>query len=62
MWELGEVRKREVSKGFSYAKEDLQDTGGLAIVTLKMVFPTSKALTLRQLETFWRMSHISYSG
>ena len=49
--ELGEVRKREVSKGFSYAKEDLQDTGGLAIVKLKVVFPSSKVLRLRPLET-----------
>ena len=43
----GEVSKREISKGFSYAKEDLQDTGGFAIVKLKIVFPSSKALTLR---------------
>ena len=28
-------REREVSKGFSYAKENLQDTGDLAIVKLK---------------------------
>ena len=48
---VGEIRKREVSKEFSYAKEDLQDTGGLAIV--KVVFPSSKELTSRQLGTSW---------
>ena len=59
-WELGEVRKREISKGFSNAKEDLPDNGGLAIVKLKIVFLSSKALTLRQLEASWGMSHISH--
>ena len=34
----------EISKGFSYAMEDLQDTEGLAIVKLKIDFPSSKAL------------------
>ena len=34
---LREVRKREVSIELSYAKEDLQDTRGLAIV--KVIFP-----------------------
>ena len=41
-----EVRKREISKGFPYAKEDLQDTGGLAIVKVKIAFPSSKLLTI----------------
>ena len=45
--ELGEVRKSEVSKGFSHVKEDSQDSKALAIV--KVVFPSSKVLTLRQL-------------
>ena len=43
-WELREIRKREISKGASYAEEDLQDTGGLAIVKLKMVFPSRRHL------------------
>ena len=30
------IRKREISKELSYIKEDLQDTGGLAIVQLKV--------------------------
>ena len=46
-WEFGEVRKREVSKGFSYIKEDSQDTGGLVIVKLRFVFPSSKTLILK---------------
>ena len=49
-WELGEIGKREILRGFSNAKEDLQDTRGLAVVKLKIVFPSNKALTLRQLE------------
>ena len=49
--ELGEIRKREISKGFSYGKEDLQDIGGLAIVKLKIVSPSAMHPTLRQLET-----------
>ena len=49
--ELEEVRNREIPKGFSYAKEDLQDTGGLALVKLKTACPSSKALTLRQWDT-----------
>ena len=36
--ELGEESKKGDSKGFSYAKEDLQDTVGLAIVKLKIAF------------------------
>ena len=48
--ELGEVSKKEILKGFSYAKKDLQYTGDLAIVKLDC-FPSSKVLTLRQLET-----------
>ena len=40
--ELGEVRKREVSKGFSYAKGDSQDTGGLAIVKLRLFLPLAR--------------------
>ena len=34
-----EVRKREVSIELSYAKEDLQNTRGLAIVKLRLFFP-----------------------
>ena len=60
--ELGEVSKRDISKGLSYAKEDLQDTGDLAIVKVKIAFPSSKALTLEQLEAFWRMLHTSHPG
>ena len=60
--ELGEVSKREIPKGFPYPTEDLQDTEGLTIVKLKIAFPSSKALTLRQWETSWRMSHISHLG
>ena len=33
---LGEVRKTKVSKGFSSVKEESQDTGGLAIVRLRL--------------------------
>ena len=44
---LGVGLGKEVSKEFSYAKEDLQDTGGLAIVKLRWFFPSSEALTLR---------------
>lgn len=40
--ELREVRKREIPKGFSYGKEDLQDTGGLAIAKLKIAFPLAR--------------------
>ena len=36
--EFQEVRKREISKGFLYAKVDLEDTGGLAFIKLKIVF------------------------
>ena len=60
--ELGEVRKRQISKGFSYAKEDLPEPGGLAIVKLKIVYPSSRSLTLRQLATSRGMSHISHPG
>ena len=31
----GGGKEKKVFKGFSYAKEDLQDTGGLAIVKLR---------------------------
>ena len=31
---LGEVGKMEILKGFSYGKEDIENTGGLAIVKL----------------------------
>ena len=34
-------------KGFSYAK-DAQVTGGLAIVKVKVVFPSSRALTSKR--------------
>ena len=46
--EAGKVSKREISKGFSYANDDPHDTGGLAIVKLKIAFPSSKVLTLEQ--------------
>ena len=46
--ELGEIRSRgSFLKRFSHAK-DSQVTGGLAIVKLRLFFPLSKALTLRQ--------------
>lgn len=35
---VGGGKEREVSKGFSYAKEDLEDTGALAIVKLRLFF------------------------
>jgi len=35
-------RKREVSKGLSYAKDDSKDPGGLAVVKLKWFFPLAK--------------------
>ena len=41
-WELGEVREREVFKRIFVAKEDLQDTGGLAIVRFRWFFPLVK--------------------
>ena len=41
--ELGEVKSREsFLKGFSYAKEDLQITGGLGIGRLRLFFPLAK--------------------
>lgn len=49
--ELGEGKEKGGFQGLSYPKEDLQDTGGLAMVKLKVVFPSNKALTLRQLGT-----------
>ena len=36
--------KGKFSMRFSYAEEDSQDTGGLAIVKLEVVFPSSKTL------------------
>ena len=51
---LGRQRKREVSKELSYAKEDLGDTQGLALVKLSLFFPSSKALTLRYLVDSWK--------
>lgn len=49
---LGEVRKREVSGGFSYAREDPQDPGGLAVNQAKVGFPSGKAFTFRELGNF----------
>ena len=41
--ELGEVRSRgSFLKGFPYAKEGLQITGGLAIVKVRLFFPLAK--------------------
>ena len=41
--ELGKVKpKGKFPMRFSYAKEDSQDTGGLAIVKLKLFFPLAK--------------------
>ena len=48
------MRKREVSKGFSYVKEDSEDSRGFANV--KVVSPSNKALTLGQ-ELPGGMSH-----
>ena len=46
---VGEGKVQEkFPKGFSYAKEDSQDSGDLAIVKLRWFFPSSKVLTLRQ--------------
>lgn len=42
---VGGGKEREVSVGLPYAKEDPQDTGGLA--NAKVVLPSSKELTLR---------------
>ena len=53
-WELGGGKdKGRCPKGFPSTEEDLQDTGGLAIVS-SGIFPPSKALTLRQLGASWR--------
>ena len=59
---IGADEEREISKGFSYAKEHLQNTGGLAIAKLKIVHPSSKALILTQWEASRGMSHISHPG
>ena len=41
--ELGEVKSRgSFLKGFPYAKEGLQITGGLAIIKLRLFFPGTK--------------------
>ena len=41
--EFGEVKSRgSFLKGFPHAKEDLQITGGLAIVKLRLFFPLAK--------------------
>ena len=39
-----QVEIKEVSKGISYVKEDLQDPGGLAIVKLRLILTSNKAL------------------
>ena len=47
--EVGEVKSRgSFLKGFPHAKEDLQITGGLAIVKLRLFFPLAKAVTVRR--------------
>lgn len=40
---LGKIKEKgRFSKELSYAKEDLQDTGGLAIDKLRLFFPLVK--------------------
>ena len=39
---LGSKEKERFSKELSFVKEDLQDTGGLAIVTLRWLFPLER--------------------
>lgn len=52
---IREVRKREISIEFSYAKEDLAD------VRLRLFFPSSKVFNVRW-EIPGRMSHMSHRG
>ena len=46
VWNWGGKVQGKFPKGFSYDKEDSQDTGGLAIVKLRLFFPLA-ILTLR---------------
>ena len=41
-WGWGRCGNREVEKVLSYVKEDSQDTGGLAIVKLRLFFPLAR--------------------
>lgn len=51
-WRLWKVELRRVQKGFSYAEEDPQDTGGLALVKTRLFSPPARHEG--EDRTFWR--------
>lgn len=49
----------EISEGFSQAKEDLQDTGGLAIVKLQIAFSLQQGINMKTIGNFLKdITHI----